>query len=155
MKKLSLLLFLIPLLFTAQLRLNTINELYVIKSDNIEKYVINGLGFKKLTAVKNSGSNDYEFYNGKNNFEEAIYLQVLIPFRDKFKNVVTIRTANESYVQELKSDIVSNGFQYYGEKELYDKYKVHLYVKNNITFMISSEKGKNGIFEINMIPLNK
>lgn len=155
MKRFSLLLFLLPLLFTAQLRLTTINELYVIKSDNIENYVINGLGFKKLKAVKNEGSNDYEFYNGKNNFEEAIYLQVLIPFIDKFKNVVTIRTANESYVQELKSDIVSNGFQYYGEKELYDKYKVHLYVKNNITFMISSEKGKNGIFEINMIPLNK
>lgn len=155
MKRLSLLLFLTPLLFTAQLRLTTINELYVIKSDNIENYVINGLGFKKLKAVKNAGSNDYEFYNGKNNFEEAIYLQVLIPFIEKFKNVVTIRTANESYVQELKSDVVSNGFQYYGEKELYDKYKVHLYVKNNITFMISSEKGKNGIFEINMIPLNK
>ncbi|KNB60625.1 hypothetical protein [Chryseobacterium sp. Hurlbut01] len=155
MKRLSLLLFLLPLSFTAQLRLNTINELYVIKSDNIENYVINGLGFKKLTAVKNEGSNDYEFYNGKNNFEEAIYLQILIPFIDKFKNVVTIRTANESYVQELKSDIVSNGFQYYGEKELYDKYKVHLYIKNSITFMISSEKGKNGIFEINMIPLNK
>lgn len=155
MKKLFLLLFLLPLFFTAQLRLTTINELYVIKYDNIENYVINGLGFKKLTAVKNAGSNDYEFYNGKNNFEEAIYLQVLIPFIDKFKNVVTIRTANESYVQELKSDINSAGFQYFGEKELYENYKVHLYIKNNITFTISSKKGKNGIFEINMIPINK
>ncbi|REC41689.1 hypothetical protein [Chryseobacterium sp. 5_R23647] len=155
MKKLFLLLLLIPLFLNAQLRLSNVYELYVIKSKDVENYVIKGLGFKRLDFKLNGDSSAFEFYNGKNNFEEAIYVKVLIPHIEKFKNVVTVRTANESYVQELKSEITSHGFEYKGEVLVDEKNKIHLYIKDNIIFSISSQKNNNGIYEINIAPKNK
>lgn len=39
--------------------------------------------------------------------------------------------------------------------ELIDEIKVHTYIKNNVIFTISSKKNRNGIYEINMVPINK
>lgn len=144
-------LILIAVNFHAQLRLNNIADMYVIKLENVENYVINGLGFKQINFTKTAGSNDFEYYNGINSFAEVIYVKIQIPHKNTSKNIITVRAANETYIQYLKSEITSQAYEYVGEKELYSGYNVHLYFKNNTVIMITAKKNSNGFYEINMI----
>lgn len=150
MRKLSLLLFLLPLFFTAQLRLSNIYELYNIKTENIDEYAINGLGFKKIGEKDALYSFEKEFYNGKNNFNETIYIKLISP-KVFDKNIVTIRMGNEYSVQYLKSELITDGFEYMGDKELYSGYFVHLYTKPSTIVMMSKKANTNGLYEVNIV----
>lgn len=152
MKKLFLLLFLLPLFFTAQLRFNNIIDLYNIKSDKVGSYVIGGLGFKNIGYFRAESSENFEFYNGKNTLSETLYVRIMIPFIENARNIVTIRSANEEYIQELKSDVVNNGFEYIGKREHENNTNVHMYTKLNSIISISEFKNANGLYEINIIP---
>lgn len=152
MKKLFLLLFLIPLSFNAQLRLKNILALHIIKSDYIEDYLSNALGFKKVKSEQTISSNDYEYYNGKDILSDGIYIKVMIPLIDEYDNIVAIQCANESDVKELKAELISNGFEYTGKKELKKDYNMYTYAKKNTIVGISENKNKTGLYEINMVP---
>lgn len=150
MKRLSLLLFLLPLFFTAQLRLSNIYELYNMKTENIDEYAINGLGFKKIGEKDQLYSYEKEFYNGKNNFKETIYIKLICP-KVSDKNIITIRTGNEYSVQNLKSELITDAFEYMGTKELYSGYFIHLYTKPNTIIMMSKNPDTNSLYEINIV----
>ncbi|WP_210151252.1 hypothetical protein [Chryseobacterium scophthalmum] len=150
MKRLFLLFFLLPLFFSAQLRLSNIYELYNMKTENIDEYAINGLGFKKIGENDALYSVEKEFYNGKNSFKETIYIKLISP-KIFDKNIVTIRMGNEYSVQNLKSELITDGFEYMGDKELYSGYFVHLYTKPNTIIMISKKPNANSLYEINIV----
>lgn len=150
MKSLFLLFFFLPLFSTAQLHLSNIYELYNMKTENIDEYAVNGLGFKKIGEKEQLYSYEKEFYNGKNNFKETIYIKLICP-KVFDKNIVTIRTGNEYFVQNLKSELITDGFEYMGNKELYKGYFVNLYTKPNTIIMISKNPDTNRLYEINIV----
>lgn len=152
MKKLVFLfIILLPLFFTAQLRFTNIYDLYNIKADNIGSYVLSGLGFKNIGYNKSESSEDFEFYNGKKNLTEVIYIKVQVPLIDTYKNIVTVRSSNEDYIRDLKSDAITSGFEYIGKRELTKGINIHMYVRDNIILSITENKNTNGLYEINMI----
>ncbi|WP_042721201.1 hypothetical protein [Flavobacterium sp. B17] len=151
MRKLFFLTLLFPLCFNAQLKLSNIYDLYIMEPFYVEDYLANGLGFKKIKYERTESSNDFEYYNGKNNFNEAIYVKVMSPLIDNYKNIVIVRSANENYIQELKSDSITSGYEYVGKKELKNEYFIHMYVKDNIIISISAQKNTSGFYEVNML----
>lgn len=145
------LLFLSGLYFCQSLSYKLIEQIKTTSFTDYDKLLVVGYGFYKLEDNGNDSDQFFERkYISRGNDNNSLFIHIAKDNNYK-KPIIMINFGNDISVENLKTELITNGYEYNGERDVQSSIYLS-YQKNKEVLIISKHGSKKGIKQLVYFP---